>query len=266
MYEKGVLTFLDILGFREIVSNRKPDEIEEILNLLAKVSGVDEKREYQHAPSVLAFSDSIVRVATIGSKEKNTFSMNQLFFELLHVLHIQGELVFRGIFLRGAITVGDVAVSSTAVFGPAFIEAYDLESKLALYPRIIISPTAVSALEEHSSMRMKGHSIDDEKSIVREILRKGSDGIWFVDYLRAFESELDTPETYYEMLVKHRDSIKEYGANPKLAPSVLGKYAWLASYHNRCVEELTEEWLNEYKTTRDDLKIGNNEILFLADL
>ena len=115
-------------------------------------------------------------------------------------------------------------------------------------------------------MRMKGHSIDDEKSIVREILRKGSDGIWFVDYLRAFESELDTPETYYEMLVKHRDSIKEYGANPKLAPSVLGKYAWLASYHNRCVEELTEEWLNEYKTTRDDLKIGNNEILFLADL
>src|ERR1700756_3728702 len=48
-----------------------------------------------------------------------------------------------GFLIRGGIALGGLYHSSDIVFGEALIDAYRLESKVAVYPRILISPTVL---------------------------------------------------------------------------------------------------------------------------
>jgi hypothetical protein len=57
-------------------------------------------------------------------------------FEILK--RIQIKLIGYEILLRGGIVVGKLLHENNIMFGPAFNQAYDLESKSALYPRIVI--------------------------------------------------------------------------------------------------------------------------------
>jgi len=56
-----------------------------------------------------------------------------------------------GFYLRGAATVGNLIHDTACVFGPALIRAYELESKEAKFPRIILDPDApeLNALRKH---------------------------------------------------------------------------------------------------------------------
>lgn len=45
-----------------------------------------------------------------------------------------------GFFFRGGVTIGDLFHDGHIVFGPALNQAYDLESKKAVYPRAILDP------------------------------------------------------------------------------------------------------------------------------
>jgi hypothetical protein len=61
---------------------------------------------------------------------------------LLAVVHIvaylAADLMLKGILCRGAIATGQLHHRGDVIFGPALIEAYDIERQLALYPRIVI--------------------------------------------------------------------------------------------------------------------------------
>ncbi len=48
------------------------------------------------------------------------------------------RLIYRGILCRGAITYGKLIHTDEVLFGPALTEAYILETKVALYPRVIL--------------------------------------------------------------------------------------------------------------------------------
>ena len=48
-------------------------------------------------------------------------------------------MMSKGILLRGGITVGQLCHKDNIVYGPAMVEAYELESKSAIYPRVIVS-------------------------------------------------------------------------------------------------------------------------------
>nr|WP_317187917.1 hypothetical protein [Acinetobacter gerneri] len=52
---------------------------------------------------------------------------------------MQAILVWQhNILLRGALTIGEIYHDENMVFGPAMVEAYELESKVAEFPRIIL--------------------------------------------------------------------------------------------------------------------------------
>ncbi|MFD6440909.1 hypothetical protein ACFWDG_14065 [Peribacillus sp. NPDC060186] len=50
-----------------------------------------------------------------------------------------------GIMIRGGLTTGKLYHKGSISFGPAFVAAYHLESKVAKYPRIIIDPKIIKA-------------------------------------------------------------------------------------------------------------------------
>ncbi len=86
---------------------------------------------------------------------------------------------------------------------------------------------------------------------IRKMLRQENDGFWYIDYLRAFESELDVPELYPKYLMNHRDIIVNSGIDPTESSRLAVKYRWLTEYHNNVVNDLPEEFFSYYEEDRE---------------
>lgn len=80
------------------------------------------------------------------------------------------------------------------MFGPGLVEAHHMESKIARYPRIIVSDNAIVALKEAPVLRAEGISFKEEMSYLKNLLRKDKDGVWFLDYLAIIRSEKDNDQ------------------------------------------------------------------------
>jgi hypothetical protein len=88
------------------------------------------------------------------------------------------------------------------------------------------------------------------------ILAKDTDGIWFVDYLRATMNELaGQPAQYVEFLRLHRAFVQKAMAGfPELCGPV-AKLGWLANYHNLALNMLKPEILKRQGIEVSDLAL-----------
>jgi len=77
----------------------------------------------------------------------------------------------------------------------------------------------------------------EENGELNRLLRT-EDSVTYLDYLRACEVELNVPEQEYPLFLRlHRDLIRSCLRKYVDRPSVLQKYEWLKSYHNRTLLE-----------------------------
>ncbi len=125
-----------------------------------------------------------------------------------------------GLFARGAITFGPFYADEYFVHGPALNQAYELESKAAVYPRVILSPEASHELAAVRS--------DD---LAHTYLAAGDDGVPFVDYLRYASYLLPEPLDG-DAVAKHGKQVAAALQAARGNMRVEQKYAWLASYHD----------------------------------
>ncbi len=261
-YHPHIVTFLDVLGFRELVSGRTASEVAAVLALVRRFSGAegqDQGRYYE--PRVIAFSDSIVRLRRVDTPLNKRLPIGLPFHELIDLVHVQGELIVKGVLVRGAVTYGDALVEGSQVFGPGVIDAYDLASQFGRYPRIVVSPRLLRAMGTDPRLKAKHHSFEEEQAeYIYPLLRLGDDGIWFIDYLRVFADELDDPSMYYDVLKIHRDLIRSGGHAARGVTNAGVKYSWLSRYHNSILDAGRREWFRAYGTTRKDLKIGPDDL------
>ncbi|MCZ2483135.1 hypothetical protein G9H64_09215 [Aquirufa nivalisilvae] len=126
-YEKRIVCFFDILGFADAVKDKilSSDEIKSLfdeLNILINENSND------YIP-IIHFSDSFV--ITIKFK-RNAPS------QLGIVVKILIKLLEYNLLARGSIVFGEVLHFEKNIFGPALVEAVELEKKKAKYPRIIV--------------------------------------------------------------------------------------------------------------------------------
>jgi len=175
----------------------------------------------------------------------------QLFRELLDFVHLQSDLISHGVLLGGAATLGDAAMGSTFAVGSGIVESERMRADLAEVPRVIVDPRLILEIELNELLRAKHHSILDELGYARSVLREDTDGLWFIDYLKAFQTEVDEPPMYLEFLEQHRQLIEsKLEASTTLDRNSRG-YTWLRSYHNRVIDELFDEKrLNEAERSR----------------
>lgn len=141
-YANYCIAYLDILGFQNIVNTEAASTIHEIFSdvRLAKklMSGGTKETdifcEIRKKTKFYFFSDSIV--CAIPMEEPMAFEMVASNCMLLqHILWVNGLQVW----IRGAITIGNLYCGQSEVFGPALVEAYILESRIAKYPRIVMT-------------------------------------------------------------------------------------------------------------------------------
>jgi hypothetical protein len=254
-YQKSLLTYFDILGFREMVgSGADPEQVASRLRVFSRLSQPErgEMEKWQHTFS--HFSDLAVRNVPIKAREELGVEQGLLYWELLDLAYIQSHLAEDGILIRGATTVGDIYVDDRLIFGPALIRAYELERGVASYPRIILDSRVLDRLADSPELCIPG--VADQIKSLCTVLARDNDGTWFVDYLQATMHELASqPTAYRKFLRRHRDVVRKAAAKFPELSSPAAKIGWLISYHNRTVGALTVDAVRRYEIERQDLLV-----------
>lgn len=240
-YTKTLVTYLDILGFAELVdrSRSSPAEISRIQHILAALNRVGSAgpRPHEYSESEIRalfesfnFSDLTVRAIRVNDMQYAKFVDWELFYLAEHQL----TLAAQGVLLRGGICMGDLlAVSEqNLIFGPALVKAYRLESGYAIYPRIVIDRQLIFDADQ------AGY-----KASLQDYIARGENGAYFLDYLfgaSITEYVLGSPDVARQHIIAHRDMI-EAAINDDIRTKderLKQKYMWLGLYHNNGVKRL----------------------------
>jgi len=263
MYQKAIVTFIDILGFRDLINKSEWGAVLKALNKIEESTSpvsLNDEQETDDRAQVVSFSDSIVRVRKIETEANINYPMGLLFQELISLVHAQGELIDFDIIIRGGVSIGEIFISENRVFGPGVIKAYDLENKYAKYPRIILDPELISEYKNNKLLKAKWHSIDEESEILIDLLKQGDDGMWFVNYAKAIETELDDIDMYPIFLKRHKEVILAGAAYHEKLNNALSKFIWMAHYHNDLILTIKQKWFKYYNLKKKDLLINSSEL------
>lgn len=222
-YQNSVVAFLDVLGFRDIL--KKKEAAEDYFNAVMASIGDLSKSELK----AVLISDSVVLKIPMSSPDpvRNM---------LVAVARVQSDLAVKDIWLRGGITIGNFDFQSQGDFqivvGEALARAYELESKFARVPRVLIDPSLGAKLEFDRTellkhVEIKGAALpqpifDMQAPDDKPFLRGSTvvaDGLW-IDYAYLVLSDENKLRAVAKNLRKRLYNGQEH----------YEKYRWVQSY------------------------------------
>ena len=238
-YEQHFTAFIDLLGFAE--ASTGGDEITRtgVLAFLLSIASVRGEYDFQSRavengttilikPTISTFSDHIVisyplkRIAASLKADDSDVAMHVLLGFSRMVDRIAASALSIGFLIRGGATIGNLYHSSGIAFGDAMVEAYRLESKTAIYPRIVLS----HKVSTHAAW-MKWGKVN---------LRRGSDGLYYFNYYRnlVFNSgppgndAIDRMKAWFARLTQLiADNLSKLEKGSNMAG--FSKWAWFAN-------------------------------------
>lgn len=231
----SLIAFVDILGYSKIIEDCNNDEklLNEKLNYLIgniEISSLYIKENQLEQPGKVlkTLSDCFVICWDINSPDI------EIGETLTDLIDFQCSLALNGIFLRGGISISKNYFDKNIIFGSGMLTSYRLESKEAIYPRIILDENSLnSVIQSIQNTRISGYE-DNEIYLAKYIL-KDQDDKYFVNYL-AYSQKATYSHNYEEnsnqMLHKHKIEIEKKLDKFQNNSKILNKYEWLASYHN----------------------------------
>ena len=202
-FKQHFVAFLDVLGFKEMVSDDlKNDTNKHLLKLYRCHQGAAEIFHNDPTCTITQFSDSIVISKPYEAAAFEGF--------VRQVANYQRFLLDEELLCRGGIAVNKHFSNNSFTFSAGLIDAYTVESNAARYPRVVISPDVVSLVYPEG--------IKSSSFLVEE-----DDGLWFVDYIGL-------------TLTKRPKRLNEAVSNivgqlsRSVSSSVREKGLWLAAY------------------------------------
>ena len=252
-YKHCIVTFLDLLGFAQMIGGgASPPVVLKMLRAVRKAAREDADTKNLLKIEYLCISDCMIRSLALNDRAHVTSP--ELQSELLQIMHMQVELLIQGFPVRGALTHGKVYFKGRTLFGPAYQEAYKIESQVAKVPRIVIDKVVLENFVGYPEGRgdLQWGNAQDELS---SLIRRDNDGEWFIDYLRAMVTECESDEGYRDFLIHHRRLVLGRLAEHATNPDVHKKYVWMQIYHNRVVSEIPSKWFNAVGVSRTELVI-----------
>lgn len=230
-YEKRIVLYLDILGFKSKVdeSTSNYEMFKSIHKALNNIYS-DRIKNYQgpmkgvdYGTHISVFSDNIVM--------SEPYEREGSFYGFVHSVYwLVNEILWDGFLVRGAITIGDLYHDDKVIFGPALNKAYQMESELAIYPRVIISQDDfVTGLK-----RALYGDVDEEAKYLDHILSIDEDGFIYLNNITK-KHEFDDNEVYIDLLIKLRSKIVEGLKMSNL--KVKAKYEWLKTKYNELYDD-----------------------------
>lgn len=155
-YEDRIVAFIDILGFRSLVGRLQSDP-QLHRQLHGALSAIKSFKSYAGDPQTAqkeleasVFSDSIVISG----------ATSELHAVIWSCLGLQARLLAYRVLTRGGISRGPTHHKEDLLYGEGMIRAYDLESKAAIYPRVVVDPRLVSELSEAQRLMLLNLDVD----------------------------------------------------------------------------------------------------------
>ncbi|WP_159478370.1 hypothetical protein [Chryseobacterium sp. 18068] len=258
-YENRICCFIDILGFKQhinetinVAGEDNSEKINSIKNIIDLSKSLTNDHGFSDTKVITYFSDSIVISYEFSEP-------SQLYHTLNDLLFVSFELANKGYLIRGGVSIGKLIHTNELIFGPALVKAYELESKKAIYPRILVEQYVV---ENGVIYREKNHSEEDEHKFIMDILTEDVDGNYYIDYISKGYSEFDDIEydiyPYLEKLKSflnnysnERDDVKEklYWLNDKISNAISQIHVSIESENFNNIE------LRDYYRTLHPLKV-----------
>ena len=267
-YRDCIVTFFDILGFRALLASKHPNEIAESLMIFRRISGRDTppgsgghlSAAVPATIRVEIVSDAIVRV------RPNTIdpvtNMSELFDEFIVLKEIQIECLQRGLLLRGATTIGPMYIDpdpAGSVFGPGLVEAFEMESREVIYPRIAVHSDVVERYKQYADAALAA-SYDVDKEMLALLVTQDGAGLSYIDYIRVIFDDLNwSADEVFAFLQSHRNLV-DRGLQASVG-SIRRKYTWLRDYHNKSINDA----LSSGSIAFDEIGRANWEMLRMAD-
>lgn len=189
MLTQSLIGFIDLLGFRAALSNANAEAQQTILTALTEVA--DQTRNFEVTtkatstdsqtttifPAFTSFSDNL-----LISFDLTKIDAGAAFHALMGIRNVACALAHRarefGCLIRGGVTVGQLYHKDRVAFGAGLVDAHDLESRIARFPRVIVAP---AFFELFPSIDMGDGTITGDRSMFRD-----DDGYWCLDYMTAY--------------------------------------------------------------------------------
>lgn len=243
----SVVVFLDLLGFRQRMMDTAADadaasellaEYDRVLN-----SALDPFDDEESPFDYKGFTDNFVLSIPLFRLHPE----ESVGWPTVLIAGFQLKLACQGWFVRGGMTLGPYYMDRRIVFGAGLIDAYELESKTAVYPRVILNEEALA----HSAEHLRYYADPYETAPQNSYLVLDEDERAFVNYLyEAISDGFD--DGSLATIAQHRDRV-----NAVRGPStgrVREKYDWVAAYHNY----FCRTWLDGVEdSVRDPLIIAD---------
>jgi len=246
--ELRAVAFLDILGFRALSTAllSDPSQLDALdyqMRLAERVLVGDVGVVKDTA--VRLFSDCILISCPVSPEH-----LVRLLFTLEF---LQLRLVNSGVFIRGGLAIGTHFQTSRALVSSGLITAYELESKIAVFPRVAIHESFVNEISKLGAQpwvnpwRTKTYPFKFMAANDRVRHHSGlhirvdaTDGIPYVHYLADLYS-VDHGPVIRDYLLDHKHSILRWikqGRSAGYTPGIRAKHEWLVEYHNAGADEI----------------------------
>jgi hypothetical protein len=180
-YSERYCAFVDILGFRQLIARLGNDssKVDTLAHILSKVHkplhpGFADLKAIDYRTQSISDAVAISVVPTLHGLSELFTSLQELALSLLS----------EGYFIRGAIVRGRLYHDEKMVFGEALIKAYDLETQVVRFPRIMVMSDVVNdtILHPQPAKQFWQH------------LRPSEDGPMFLHVLAKMQLEMnDSP-------------------------------------------------------------------------
>ena len=219
----GYVCYLDVLGFSDDIlrnwNKKRSNPLNRILAIKKHMPGFSDIEDDDGSDKVRRY---VCRVTTISDSVTICFGYSDkimigdlvlgLEAILSNIAYIWGTFIVNGYTLRGSIDFGDIYWDENELVGPAFINAYQLESQVARNSRIIISSNLNNVFKDLVT-KHKGGLTDH----LMRSFRKDIDGYIIVDPNILYETEAERM-LLIDSLRKTRDSVKNALIREKYNP------------------------------------------------
>jgi len=217
LYREKYVAFIDMLGFSNLVLCSASDDAKKS-RILEAIERLKDTACPNPATGMIItyFSDCIVL-----SSDRSPRGL----VDMLDSIRVIAEnLLVVDMLVRGGLTVGAIHHDSQFMFGPAMIEAYQMESKQAVHPTILVSAKVGADVDALGVCERLVHDDADPK-------RR------YVNYLISFADYDPTPRAGTVILEGPAMLVRHYIAR-RLSQDTgkpLAKAQWLERYWNEIV-------------------------------
>ncbi len=157
-------------------------------------------------------SDAVVAYVPLMGNDENCTAMNGVNAALTATSFLGLHALSQQTPLRAGIDVGIATqIYEKEVYGPALVRAFDLESRLAEYPRYVVGTELLRYLKwvlDQQEISPLGEIAKDMARRCKQMIVQDSDGTYMLDFLGSWVKEAPKEPIKKEMVIEARDFVE----------------------------------------------------------